>query len=174
MNVNRIARVIVPVLVLIAVVYIFASSNARLRMGDTPETIGYTQFLQDIDLGQVSDGNIDKDNFNGHLTKGNMPFTVYLGPDNSFLRQDLVERLSKGGVTKFQFTPPLISDGLSAILSMVLLPAMVLFFFWMFFLRSAQNGGNQAMSFGRSRAKRLNENVPKVTFDDVAGVSTLR
>jgi len=41
---------------------------------------------------------------------------------------------------------------------------------WMF-LRQAQQGGNQAMAFGRSRAKRVTENVPKVTFDDVAGVN---
>jgi cell division protease FtsH len=40
----------------------------------------------------------------------------------------------------------------------------------MLFMRQAQAGNNQAMSFGRSRAKRLNENVPKVTFEDVAGV----
>ncbi len=170
MNVNRIARVIVPVLVLIAVVYIFASSNARLRMGETPRDIGYSQFLKEIAANNVSDGSIDKDNFNGHLTKGNQEFTVYLGPDNPPLREELIQRLAKNGATAFQFKAPLISDGLSAILSMVLLPAMVLFFFWMFFLRQAQSGGNQAMSFGRSRAKRLNENVPKVTFDDVAGV----
>jgi cell division protease FtsH len=50
------------------------------------------------------------------------------------------------------------------------LPLVAIFFFWMFFLRQAQSGGNQAMSFGRSRAKRLNDNVPKVTFEDVAGV----
>ena len=52
----------------------------------------------------------------------------------------------------------------------VVLPLGVIFFFWMFFLRQAQSGGNQALSFGRSRAKRLNDNVPKVTFEDVAGV----
>jgi len=39
-----------------------------------------------------------------------------------------------------------------------------------FILRQAQSGGSQALSFGRSRAKLLNENRPKVTFADVAGV----
>ncbi len=39
-----------------------------------------------------------------------------------------------------------------------------------FILRQAQSGGSQAMSFGRSRAKLLSENRPKVTFADVAGI----
>ena len=43
----------------------------------------------------------------------------------------------------------------------------MLFFF---ILRQAQSGGSQALSFGRSRAKMLSENRPKVTFADVAGV----
>jgi cell division protease FtsH len=37
-------------------------------------------------------------------------------------------------------------------------------------LRQAQSGGSQALSFGRSRAKLLSENRPKVTFNDVAGI----
>ena len=43
----------------------------------------------------------------------------------------------------------------------------MLFFF---ILRQAQSGGSQALSFGRSRAKMMSENRPKVTFADVAGV----
>jgi len=40
----------------------------------------------------------------------------------------------------------------------------------LFILRQAQSGGSQALSFGRSRAKLLSENRPKVTFNDVAGI----
>jgi cell division protease FtsH len=57
-----------------------------------------------------------------------------------------------------------------ALVATVVAPLVLIFVFYMFFLRQAQNGGNQALSFGRSRAKRLNDNVPKVTFEDVAGV----
>ena len=42
--------------------------------------------------------------------------------------------------------------------------------FWVFIMRQAQSGGNQAMSFGRSRAKRISNAAQRVTFDDVAGV----
>jgi cell division protease FtsH len=41
---------------------------------------------------------------------------------------------------------------------------------WIFFMRQMQAGGGKAMSFGKSRARLLNENAKKVTFDDVAGI----
>ena len=37
-------------------------------------------------------------------------------------------------------------------------------------MRQIQSGGGKAMSFGKSRAKMLNENQSKLTFDDVAGI----
>jgi len=49
-------------------------------------------------------------------------------------------------------------------------PFILMALFLIFLLRQAQSGGSQAMSFGRSRAKLLSENRPKVTFADVAGV----
>lgn len=51
-----------------------------------------------------------------------------------------------------------------------LLPWILLGFFWLFLLRRMQGVGTKGIfSFGRSRAKLLTENRPKVTFDDVAG-----
>jgi cell division protease FtsH len=54
---------------------------------------------------------------------------------------------------------------LTSIAPFVLVIIIILFVF-----RQAQSGGNQALSFGRSRAKLHSENRPKVTFADVAGV----
>ena len=51
-----------------------------------------------------------------------------------------------------------------------ILPMLALVIFLFYIMRQAQTGGNQALSFGRSRAKLLTENRPKVTFADVAGV----
>jgi cell division protease FtsH len=42
--------------------------------------------------------------------------------------------------------------------------------FWIFLMNSVQGGGSRVMSFGKSRAKRLSVDSPKVTFRDVAGV----
>jgi len=47
---------------------------------------------------------------------------------------------------------------------------LLLGLFW-FFIRQIQAGGGKAMSFGKSKAKMLNESSHKVTFEDVAGVN---
>ncbi|HEY5094627.1 MAG TPA: ATP-dependent zinc metalloprotease FtsH [Candidatus Eremiobacteraceae bacterium] len=58
--------------------------------------------------------------------------------------------------------------GLQVLFSVI--PVVVLVAIIVFFLRQAQSGGSQALSFGRSRAKLHSENRSKVTFADVAGV----
>ena len=49
-------------------------------------------------------------------------------------------------------------------------PMLLLIGVWIFFMRQMQVGGGKAMSFGKSRARLLNENQARVTFSDVAGV----
>ncbi|MBM4193432.1 MAG: ATP-dependent metallopeptidase FtsH/Yme1/Tma family protein [Gemmatimonadetes bacterium] len=49
------------------------------------------------------------------------------------------------------------------------LPWIVLFAFWFFFMRQMQANGAKAFSFGKSKAKLLSGDTPKVTFADVAG-----
>ncbi len=47
---------------------------------------------------------------------------------------------------------------------------IILFAFWYFFWRQMQGGAGKAMSFGKSKAKLLNDGTNKVTFKDVAGI----
>lgn len=50
------------------------------------------------------------------------------------------------------------------------LPILLLIFFLVFMFRQMQSGGGKALSFGKSKAKLLNESTQKVTFKDVAGI----
>ncbi len=50
------------------------------------------------------------------------------------------------------------------------LPLVIFIFIWIFLLNQVQGGGSKVMSFGKSRAKRLSADSPKITFRDVAGV----
>ncbi len=50
------------------------------------------------------------------------------------------------------------------------LPMLLIFFFFFAFMRQIQSGGGKAMSFGKSKARLLNESTNKVTFKDVAGI----
>ncbi len=51
-----------------------------------------------------------------------------------------------------------------------ILPILLLLGFWIFMMNQMQGGGSKVMSFGKSRAKRMAPDSPKISFKDVAGV----
>jgi cell division protease FtsH len=55
------------------------------------------------------------------------------------------------------------------VLLSTLLPFVLLFGFWIFLMNQVQGGGSKVMSFGKSRAKRMTPDTPKIGFKDVAG-----
>jgi cell division protease FtsH len=57
---------------------------------------------------------------------------------------------------------------------MVWAPIILMAFWFMFIIRNMQMGGNKAMSFGKSKAKLLNETSKKVTFSEVAGMDEVK
>ncbi len=61
-------------------------------------------------------------------------------------------------------------QGLFQTLLVTIVPYIILFVLFLFLLKQLQAGGGKAMSFGKSKAKLLNENDKKVTFSDVSGV----
>ncbi len=65
-------------------------------------------------------------------------------------------------------TPAPAWGGLLSIFT-ILLPTLLLIAFFVFFMRQAQGSNNQAMSFGKSRARMFSGDKPTVTFADVAG-----
>jgi cell division protease FtsH len=64
------------------------------------------------------------------------------------------------------------SSGFNDLLPLLgtVVPFALMIGFLFFMMRQAQAGNNQAMSFGRSRARMMSGDTPTVTFDDVAGV----
>jgi len=92
-------------------------------------------------------------------------FTVYYPSDQSQLHlQQLLEQ------NKVNFDSR--GVGTSAWWSILtsLLPFVLLFGFWIFLMNQVQGGGSKVMSFGKSRAKRMTPDSPKIGFKDVAGV----
>jgi cell division protease FtsH len=83
-------------------------------------------------------------------------------------KQDLIKEMNAAGVD-VEVRDPDKSTFWFSMVSSLFLPILILVGF-LFMFRSAQSGGNQAMSFGRSRAKLMVDNKVKVTFQDVAGI----
>ncbi len=153
---------------------VVALQQQRIRgFGESDKPVKYTDFLRMIETNQIKDGEIHKDLFKGTYLKRPAAattdeITVQL-PDSSEAKAQLINLLKEHGVSA-GINKPLLSDWMQGLLFSVMLPLIFIAVFWIFFIRQAQSGGNQALSFGRSRAKRLTDNVPKITFDDVAGV----
>jgi cell division protease FtsH len=67
----------------------------------------------------------------------------------------------------FEVVPP--NNGFWFTLIGTLAPILLIILFFVLFMSSMQGGGNRVMSFGKSRARRMTKDQPKVTFSDVAG-----
>ncbi len=81
------------------------------------------------------------------------------------LRKQAIPELSIPSIKIYQ--PPVWNGILGAIT--VVLPMLLLIGFFVFFMRQAQGSNNQALSFGKSRARMFTGDKPTVTFADVAG-----
>jgi cell division protease FtsH len=141
------------VLIIIALVSVFFIVQYLVRpMSDTTK-LDYSAFYQKLEHNQVQSFHAVGEDVSGELTNGNHYTTTIPNRDQVFVDQVLAH--VKGGVN---FDPP---NNASLVTSIVgFLPFIVLALFLFIILRQAQNGGSQALSFGRSRAKMLSENRP--------------
>jgi len=64
---------------------------------------------------------------------------------------------------------PITGGGIASILTYAI-PFILFIGFWIFLMNQMQGGGSRVMSFGKSKAKRMSVDAPKITFRDVAGV----
>jgi cell division protease FtsH len=79
---------------------------------------------------------------------------------------DVAAQLSDANIP-FEVDPP--NNGFWFTLIGTLAPILLIILFFILFMSSMQGGGNRVMSFGKSRARRMTKDQPKVTFADVAG-----
>jgi cell division protease FtsH len=106
------------------------------------------------------------------IDRNNNEFRTSLA--NDFVKRDFVtlarekDANSKPKVDKVEEDPGSNSMIWAALLSWA--PILFIVGIWIFMLRQMQSGGNKALSFGKSRAKLLNNQQKRVTFKDVAGV----
>ena len=79
---------------------------------------------------------------------------------------DVAGQLNEANIP-FEVDPP--NNGFWFTLIGTLAPILLIILFFILFMSSMQGGGNRVMSFGKSRARRMTKDSPKVTFADVAG-----
>ncbi|MGB0550985.1 MAG: ATP-dependent zinc metalloprotease FtsH [Alphaproteobacteria bacterium] len=157
---RNIALWIIIVILMVGLFNLFQGSSSRNTQAEVP----YSQFVAEIDRGDVSSVVIEGNKISGFYKNGTTPFTV-IAPDDP----KLVERMIAQGV---EVKARSADDEMPALFAVLIqwFPMLLLIGVWIFFMRQMQSGGGRAMGFGKSRAKLLTEKSGRVTFEDVAGI----
>ena len=171
-NPTRVSRLVVYALIAVAVIAVIWSLNLK---SEPQEYLAISELAQQIKDNEVSE----------LLVSGNgRDVTVEYGEASRPATQSqisdvssLEEILSSYGVTDSDYADgePIINYeqpspwGTWLNLIGIFLPALLILGFFYFIFRQAQGSNNQAMSFGKSKARIVTGDHPTVTFDDVAG-----
>jgi cell division protease FtsH len=151
---------------LLIVVVLAFFAHQLISPGQQEETPRYDEFISQIEddpdsIDQVTiqtkDHTVDVKEADGGEYSTGYPENTEETLVNSLRRQDIPTEVE--------------GTGGSSILSLLtyVLPFILFFAFWVFLMNQMQGGGSKVMSFGKSRAKRMSVDAPKITFRDVAG-----
>jgi cell division protease FtsH len=152
------------ILLILVVVAGFIIVERFVQPSEAETRLDYGAFYQKLEAGQVQSFHATGLNAIGDLSNGTKYSVAVPNVDQTFV-DEVYKRVKSGAIS---FDQQSNTGLLSSLMTLGPLAITVLLLF--FILRQAQSGGSQALSFGRSRAKMLSENRPKVTFADVAGV----
>ena len=168
-NWGRFSKTLAFWVLIILIPVTFVTLTGR-GMDQAPE-ISYTDYARELAKGNVAKVTITAGNRIQGETKGpiaaegreyrrfvaNYPGTTMSDGELDRLRSAGVQIVAKDARPSFG----------SVLIN--ILPYVLLFGFWLFLFRQMQAGGAKAFSFGKSKAKLLTGDTPKVTFADVAG-----
>ncbi|MGS0743669.1 ATP-dependent zinc metalloprotease FtsH [Glaciimonas sp. GG7] len=159
---NMFSKAAIWVVIALVLFTVFKQFDTKgLATGATP--IAYSDFIADVKAGHISDAVIEDRSIIANTSDGKKVKTTA-----TFLDRGLVGDLLNNGV-KFDVKQPEEPSFLSQVF-ISWFPMILLLGVWIFFMRQMQGGGKGgAFSFGKSKARMLDETTNTVTFADVAG-----
>jgi cell division protease FtsH len=156
---NLVKNVAIWLVIALVLMTVFNQFSARQA---SQKAMEYSQFIEEVKQGRIAKVTIEGRVLKGVKTTGER-FTTY-SPSDPWLVSDLL----KNGViieAKPEEEPSLLMN-----IFVSWFPMLLLIGVWIFFMRQMQGGGRGgAFSFGKSRARMLDESNNTITFSDVAG-----
>jgi cell division protease FtsH len=158
-----------PILIVVVLAF-FAQKLIGSSKGSQKQTFG--DLIYQLDHNQVQSLSLhEKDNTAAVTNTAGVKYTVgypdgYVSQIIDSARADLKNLNLPPGNFDIQGKT---SNGWLSLLTYIL-PFVIFIGFWIFLMNQVQGGGSKVMSFGKSRAKRMSVDSPKITFRDVAGV----
>jgi cell division protease FtsH len=142
-----------------------------------PGELNWTEFQTAVEAGDLQGQNLEvttignrSDTIEGERRDGNetSSFTVTYNPEIN--RDQLANWIDQGLIASVEFDPEQ-PGALTSILATVL-PFMLILVVFFLLMQNMQGGGGKVMQFGKSKAKMVSKDAPKVTFTDVAGADS--
>jgi len=163
-NLNKMTKNIL-LWISIGIILFFIISNFGSNYNNQRK-ITYSQFVEKMQNGEIKQITIDKQSIEG-TTKNDEYFSTYAP---TVLDQYTIDEewINKYNIIIKSKQPEQKSVLLHVFISWF--PIIIFITIWIFFMRQLQGGGKGAMSFGKSKAKLINEENVKITFKDIAGV----
>jgi len=156
----------------VLLILMFVAIYNLVADGDQPRAVAFSDFIADVNNNRVDKVQIRPHDNSAEITfwvqqpaaGGPREKRVTVGVAGEQLNQTLLDH-----EVNVQFLPE-DQNGLWTSVLITWLPMIFLIAIFFFFMRHLQSSGGKAMSFGKSRARLLNETQNKVTFADVAGI----
>ncbi len=161
---NRFFRsALFPLVVIVLLVYL--ASQTLIPRRDNSKDLTYSQLIDETKKGNVSEVtfNPSRQSIEAVLDSGTKVKVNYPSPESQASYQNVLE------ANNVTFDSKGIGTSAWWALLTGFLPFLLLIGFWIFLMNQMQGGGSKVMSFGKSRAKRMSPDSPKVTYKDVAG-----
>ena len=161
---NRFFRsALFPLIVIVLLVYL--ASQTLIPRGEDQRKLTYSELQQRIKAGDVQDAVFNPNRFqiSGTLVNGDKFKVSYPSDVSAF---EVEKQLTAQNVT---YDSKGKGGSWWGSLLISVLPFVLLIGFWIFLMNQVQGGGSKVMSFGKSRAKRMTPDSPKIGFKDVAG-----
>jgi cell division protease FtsH len=162
--VNRFFRsALFPLVVIVLLVYL--ASQVLIPRKENAAKVTYSELIQAAKAGDVDQVTFvpNRQQISATLSSGQKVKVNYPTPQSATEFQNVLEEQN------IRFDSKGIGSSAWWTLLTGLLPFVLLIAFWIFLMNQVQGGGSKVMSFGKSRAKRMSPDSPKVTYKDVAG-----
>ncbi len=143
---------------------LFVAVYQNLKGVERERQIPYSEFKAKLRDKQITKVSVSQDLIKGELKEGDKSVVFKTIPMSD---PKLIEDLEASGVTNFSAEAD--RSWIATLLLNIGWIVVFIFLWWFLFMRQAQMGGKQAMSFGKSKAKQQDLKKQKVTFKDVAG-----
>ncbi|WP_414698993.1 ATP-dependent zinc metalloprotease FtsH [Oligoflexus sp.] len=153
-------------LMLVGLVLLFIMFNMMSPQQAEDQNMKFADFMEAVDKNEIADVTFRGNNEIIAVKKDGTPYKVQAATDAA-LRDELRNKKVRVNYEQAE------NEGGSmwkSSLIFQLVPIVIILVFLIILMRQLQVGGGKAMSFGKSRAKLLNENQTKITFEDVAGI----